>query len=132
MIQTKFKMYEADPQLKALAAVEDERKAALCDLFYDLEQLERKIKKAPGQPNKYERKFNGVVQVLKKSAKSLAIVSAYGENLGRLAVNEAICARVNLYDDLIVKMGFRDGQWRSICLFGIGSQLSHEMDPNLN
>ena len=132
MIQTKFKMFEADKQLKALAAIEDERKAALCDLFYELEQFERHAKRPPGKLKKYERRFDGVVQVIKKSAKSLAIVSSYGEMLGRLAVNEAISSRVNIYDDLIIKMGYRDSQWRSLYLFGIGSQLSPEIDPNLN
>lgn len=146
MIQTKFKMYEADKQLKALAAAEDERKAALCDLFYEMEQAERKLGKPSGankkhdsannKPvrkfHKYERKYEGVVQVIKKSATSLAIVSGHGEMMGRLIVNEAISSRINLFDDLILKMGFRDGKWRSLCLLGIGSRLSPEIDPNLN
>lgn len=132
MIQTKFQMFEADKQLKALAAIEDERKGALCDLFYELEQAERKIRKPPGIQKKYERKFDGVVQVIKKSPKSLVLVGGHGEDLGRLAVTEAISARINLFDDLIIKMGFRDGQWRSIYLLGIGSRLSPEIDPNLN
>lgn len=137
MNQSKFRItnserFEAEKQLKALAAIEDERKAALCDLFYELEQAEQHTKKPTGRYKKYERTYDGVVQVIKKSPKSLAIVSSYGEMMGRLAVNEDVSSRINLFDDLILKMGFRDGQWRAITLLGIGSRLSPEIDPNLN
>ncbi len=123
---------EAEARFQAYLQKEDERKARLCELFDEVERLERKIKKPAGAIRKYERYFRGVAYVAQKRSGSILFHRHSGQKLGWIALPPEACQLLSVDDDLGVIFGLRGQQWRVIAVLFIGSVMSPENDPGLN
>lgn len=139
MSQIKFEEFvEDDPKLRAFMESETMRKEAVLELFSDLEYIERRVKRKPQAIKKYDRVVRGVGRVVKKSKSTLHLRRLNGSRMANLNVTPHLCELMFVGDELDLILGWRDGEWRVLALFTIGSYMSNvveatkETNPNLN
>ncbi|MEK6555278.1 MAG: hypothetical protein AABZ31_08565 [Bdellovibrionota bacterium] len=123
---------ESETRFLAYMKQEEGRKNRLCELFDEIEADEKSIKSKVKGERKYSRMFRGTAYVGKKKTNGIILYRSSGRRLGVLVLPDEAVSLLNVDDDLDVVLGFRDGVWRIISVFCIGSVMSPENDPGLN
>ena len=112
---------------------ECKRKGDLLDLFWDLQEGERKEMARANRKSlhiKYDRMFRGMVVIDSITPQSIRLIRENGKVIEALQINPKIAGLLREEDHLFLVAGRRDKLWRTISLEGIATR--YEAEPGKN
>jgi hypothetical protein len=123
---------ESEARFLSYIKKEEERKIRLSELFDEAEADEKSAKPKSKGERKYLKVFRGLAYVGKKKQNGIILYRESGRRLGVLLLPTEAVSLINIDDYFDMILGQRDGVWRIISVFSIGSVMSPEYDPGLN
>lgn len=111
------------------------RKDRLLDLFYALEESERKEMtelKRSGTPTRYDRMFRGVAKVTAIRPDIIRLERENGKIIKAFTINPEIAKLLKNGDHLMMIAGRRQGIWRLIRLDCMGSHIEMNGQPSMH